>query len=357
MFPYYCLFFIITIFYFFDKGFQVLPTEHKRNFFSIFLFVLLSCFLGLRDWHVGVDTLQYAYRYNIVDYTASLGLQNSEFGFFKFMFFIRYCLGLDFQCFMLLCGIINIFALIYNLHRYSVNIYVGIVIYLTIGLFTMNLSGMRQSLALSICFLAIPLIENRKFIFYLILIGVAFTIHNSAIIFLPIYFLWGRRLTRFQGLVLLVIILLAFIYRLYLNPIIEFLAPIRYAKIDLFSNYNINILVILLPICLTIFSLIFLPIDLEKKFSKADSFFYAFSCFYVGMLILSINNNQIGRLCYYFSLGNMICFPKALKNLYKYNHVSAIVLEICSVLLLFLYFFISTPGGTLKIDNYHLFFM
>lgn len=357
MWPYYLLFSLITLIYMLIYGGFRLSDQRKRNLFSFIVLVILSCFVGLRDWHVGVDTLQYAYHYDIVDYTVSYGMAKSEWGFFKFIFFIRYWLGWNFQSLLFLLGALNIFALVYNLRRYCSNMYVGLIIYLTLGLFTMNLSGMRQSFAMALCFLSIPFIEYRRIIPFLLLIAAAFTIHNSAIVFLPVYFLWNLRIGRFQGLILLIVTLLAFVYRLYLNPVIEWLAPVRFDAMDLLSNYDINILVILVPVVLTIFSLCFLPLEDKHKFSKINSYFYIFSCLYIWALILSINNNQIGRLSYYFALGNMICFPDALAELYKKNRFITIFVGLSAVSLFFLYFFISTPGGTLKIDNYQLFFM
>lgn len=357
MFPYYLVFFLLTLFYLLVCGISRLSLPQRKNLFSMIALVLLCCFVGLRDWNVGIDTMQYAYHFDIVSYTASHGMEMTEWGFFKFMFFIRYWMGWNFQTLLFLLGTLNIFSLIYNLRRYSTNIYLGIIIYLTLGLFTMNLSGMRQSFAIALCFLSVPLIEQRRLIPFLLLIGAAFTIHNSAVVFLPVYFLWGIRINRFQGLALLIVTLLAFVYRLYLNPIIEWLAPARYASIDLLSSFDINILVILVPLVLTIFSLCFLPLKDKHKFSKIDSYFYIFSCLYIGGLILSINNNQIGRLSYYFALGNMICFPAALTELFNRSRFIAIFVGLCATVLFFLYFFISTPGGTLKIDNYQLFFM
>lgn len=357
MFPYYLLFFAITLIYLCLYTFPLLTEQQKDNYFFFILLVLLSCFVGLRDCHVGVDTLQYSYLYDIVSYTVSYGREISEWGFFRFLFISRYWLGLNFQGLLFILGALNIVALMFNLRRYCNNMYVGIIIYLALGLFAMNLSGMRQSFAMAICFLSILFIEKRKLILSFLLMFIAFTIHNSAIIFLPVYFLWGVKINRFQGFILLVCVLLAFVYRIYLNPVIEFLAPLRYANMDLLANYNINILVILVPICLTVFSLCLLPGGTNHKFSNINSFFYIFSCLYIWFLILSINNNQIGRLSYYFALGNMVTFPAALKNLYARSRFLAIFTGVCAVSLFFVYFFISTPGGVLQIDKYQLFFM
>ena len=59
-------------------------------------------------------------------------------------------------------------------------------------LFLMNLSAIRQCLAMCLFIAAIPFILKRKIIPYIVLILLAFFMHKSAIILLPMYFITDR---------------------------------------------------------------------------------------------------------------------------------------------------------------------
>lgn len=59
--------------------------------------------------------------------------------------------------------------------------------YYTIGLFAFSLAGLRQVLAMSICLFAYEAIRRKRLILFIIIIGVAFQFHKSAIFFLPAY--------------------------------------------------------------------------------------------------------------------------------------------------------------------------
>lgn len=75
------------------------------------------------------------------------------------------------------------------INRYGDNKKYAIYFYFTIGLFAFTMAGLRQSLAMSICLFAHEAIRKRKLLRFLILVGLAFLFHKSAIFFLPAYFL------------------------------------------------------------------------------------------------------------------------------------------------------------------------
>ena len=95
--------------------------------------------------------------------------------------------------------------------------------------------------------------------------------------------------------------------------------------------------------------------DDDNKFNEVDSFFYINSCIYIFMIILSLNHNQLGRLAYYFSLGNIITVANAVMAYKKRDGKRGLIMEIMIIVFSSLYFFVSTPGGTLQIDNYNFF--
>ena len=316
---------------------------------------ILILFMGLRATNVGCDVIQYFNRYKNANVMYNLGITYSEWGFNYISYFFHDYLKLDFQFFLLFIAIVCIVSLSVCIYKYSDDILLSFILYLTIGNFALNMSGLRQTIAISLSLFAIVMAEKRKPILFYLLIFVASIIHNSALIFMPVYFLWGKTINRKYAFILLIIAVSAFFYRQLLNPIITYLSPERYSKYSLIEGYSINCLVILVPIIFCIYSLLFLNTDEDGKFDKKNSFFYCFSCISIFMMILSLNNGQLGRLAYYFSIGNLITVSAAMKSHKQYDRKIATIIEIIMIVLCLLYFFISTPGGTLRIDRYMFF--
>ena len=326
----------------------------RKKTYATEVFILLTLFIGLRATTVGCDVIQYANKYkNSANFIGS-GFSDSEWGYKYLSYFFHDILKVDFQIFLFFLAIIFSFAVSRCVYKYSNNDLMSFVIYLTLGTFTISLSGLRQTLAISLVLLSIEQAEKRKLIKFLLLVFVASIIHNSAIIFLPIYFLWGLRITRVQSFIILGGTVAAFAYKNLLTPIINFLAPERYDKYDLSEGYEINLLVVIVPILMTLFAAVLSKADEDGKLDKKHSFFYILSCLNVFMLILSLNNNQLGRLSYYFSIGCAIIVPATLKK-QNINKVWVKITEMIIVFLCLLYFFVSTPDGTLQIDNYKFF--
>ncbi len=59
------------------------------------------------------------------------------------------------------------------------------------GPFEQSTYVIRQHLAVSICMFSIPFVIQRKLLPFLLLIIIAFSVHQTALVFLPVYFLYG----------------------------------------------------------------------------------------------------------------------------------------------------------------------
>ncbi len=81
--------------------------------------------------------------------------------------------------------------------RYSEAFFLSLLIFMLGGTFTWMMNGIRQFLAVVILMLATPWLLKGKTIHYMLLIAAVCTIHMSAIIMVPIYFVarqkpWGK---------------------------------------------------------------------------------------------------------------------------------------------------------------------
>ena len=92
----------------------------------------------------------------------------------------------------------------FTVKKYSPLLWVSVFIFMTDS-FPQSLFILRAFIAISIYLFAFPFIINRKMIPFLLFSGIAFSIHMSSIIFLPVYFLYGIKNWRFLLLVLMMI--------------------------------------------------------------------------------------------------------------------------------------------------------
>ena len=63
--------------------------------------------------------------------------------------------------------------------------------YFTLGIFAFTMAGLRQAVAMAICLFAYEEIKKKRFFRFMLVISIAFLFHQSAVFFIPAYFI-GR---------------------------------------------------------------------------------------------------------------------------------------------------------------------
>ena len=326
-----------------------------KTVYALLIGITLMLLMGLRSEQVGCDLPFYVARFINSPSMIERGMADSEWGYTLINYIFKAKLNANFQVFLFFVSVLCIGAVVTIFYNHSKDLTISIIEYIAVGNFALNMSGLRQTVAISIALFAIIAVEKRKIVVFYIMIAIAFLMHNSAVIFIPVYFLWGRQLTKKQGVICLVVACAAFIYRLALNPLITLLAPAKYLNMNLDTNYEINFFVLLVPIVICIYSLVFMTVDDKGKFSEIDSFYFVFSCISILLMILSLNNNQLGRLSYYYNIGYAIILGSSM-NAHRYKDPDSYkLIRILMIGLFVAYFFISEKGGTMHIDNYSFF--
>ena len=59
------------------------------------------------------------------------------------------------------------------------------------SLFFTGMSAIKQGIAISFCLYSLKYVYRREVIKYIVFVAIAFLFHSSALIFIPVYFLWG----------------------------------------------------------------------------------------------------------------------------------------------------------------------
>lgn len=172
--------------------------ERKRYvvawIFSILTIIIPSVLAGFRDISVGTDNLVYSTWFSWISCVsnpiAAFKSISVEPGYILLNYIIsRFTNNYHWICFVAeLLSTGFIFAGLYY-YRRIIPMWLGMITFL----FTQYCNFyniMRQGIAVAICFYAIKYAINKKIILYFIFIGIATLFHTSAIIAIPIYFLF-----------------------------------------------------------------------------------------------------------------------------------------------------------------------
>jgi len=317
----------------------------KSKIYFVTAGIPLILVMGLRNISVGTDTIRYHFHYQFNTFRSAEPLYS------HFTIFLNN-LGVSFQTFLLINSFIVITAISLLYYKYSKNILLSYYLHVTIGLFTMSMTGLRQTLAVSLTVFAfIALMENKKILYFAISVA-AYFIHNSAIIFLVVFFIRKIKLDRKKALLIYMGAVIVFVMKNYLVNIVLAIVPSRYL-IYLQNAANINPLVIIVSAAIPLASLLFWPKFQESKEKNVFSTLYLMSCMNLVINILAIDINLIERLTYYFIVYITVLIPNVIDQIKQKDY--RIVVYLASVVLPFVQFLLATPGGSLGIDNYKFF--
>jgi len=116
-------------------------------------------------------------------------------------------------------------AVYFSIKQYSPIWWVSVFVFMTDS-FPQSLFILRAFLAISIYLFAFPFIIQRKIVPFLMLSGMAFSVHMSSVIFLPVYFLYGIKNWRYLLFILLMIAVIAIAgFNLLLPMFVEYVIP------------------------------------------------------------------------------------------------------------------------------------
>jgi transmembrane protein EpsG len=169
----------------FHNSFSNLVPIKPAKVFIVLAVLTLSVISGLRN-NIG-DTFYYMYGYEINDFSWGYIFANKDFGFSMLQRLLK-SISHDPQILILTTAIISNVLVVTILYRYSRLIELSLFVYITGGLYLVSMNGIRQFLAASILFAATKFILKGDWKKYMLVVLFAATLHQSALILIPIYF-------------------------------------------------------------------------------------------------------------------------------------------------------------------------
>ncbi len=194
--PVFTILFVLLILFSFQ---EVYGKEDKKSSFAIWLVAIIMILLsGLRG-NVGADYPVYRSFYNLyfptIDYSelvdkmlmrkTDLDIEWMYVLLNKFVF----SFGGPFQSFTLVSAIITIGIKLWIFRKESAYPIFSVLLLFIPGYFIADSGHMRQALGMSVCILSYQFIKERKLVWFLVCLYIAYGFHKSAIIFLPAYWL------------------------------------------------------------------------------------------------------------------------------------------------------------------------
>ncbi|TCB65060.1 EpsG family protein [Acinetobacter sp. ANC 4178] len=152
---------------------------------SLFLILLPS----LRSNNIGTDSKTYtlAYDFNYDPYRYGFD-PDIEYGY-QLLDSIILNFTHNYFWLFFISSLFVIPAYLLTIKKLSINYYYSILIFVTFGFYTFFFNGLRQGIAMAICFFSLPYLIEKRIISYFIIIIFAAMFHVSALVMVPIYFL------------------------------------------------------------------------------------------------------------------------------------------------------------------------
>ncbi len=186
-----------------------------------------------------------------------------------------------------------------------------------LGFFVTSLNIMRQYLALSLVVFSLPFVFEKRFKPFILCVLLASMFHLSALISIPIYFLWTKKGRVTPPLILIVILFAIFLISINIDKVLEssFFTDSDTAILNRYSNYteldgakNRDFYLNLFVMIIILFA--------SKQLIEVDNRNALFITMYVISVILGLSgfiSPYAKRISYYYSISEIWlvpCLPK-----------------------------------------------
>ena len=271
-------------------------------------------------------------------------------GFAFVEYLIKTIISDDPVVFFLIIAAIQIYILVRIYRKYSENYWLSMFLFIASADYLGWVhNGMRQFLAVTIIFAALPLLLRRQYFWMVLVVLLASLVHASALIFLPFIFLVNGKAWNFRTMLFIIAIVVSVysldvVTGLITNALEDTVYEVDAVYLDQNVGEGTSIIRVFFYSVPTILSLAFRKIIEEKddplinlcvNLSAVATGFYVFSIFTSGLIV--------GRIPIYFSLANYILIPWLIRELF--GPQSAILIK-GGVVLVYSFFFYYQAGVT-----------
>lgn len=300
-------------------------TNDKTEDVGLMIFTLIVLFFTCcRSRYLGsTDTVKY---YSLIKLSYSfdslrlfLDYSESEKGFIIWIWTLSR-IFIDPQIIMIINAALIFLPTVFFIKKYSDDVYFSCFLFITFCTYRFSLQGMRQSMAMAVCLVALDFANKRKFLPFVLFVLLAMTFHKSAIIFFPVYFIFefGRKNKDKMPLIICTSLTLVFAGGAFLGIANSYMGDKGYGEILAGG----------LPTSM-IYLLLFAGIIITYKKFRDDYFKISMAYMTIVSIAFYFTRYTVAhaaeRIGYYFQFSLMITIPQVLsfinvkeKTIYKF---------------------------------------
>lgn len=309
--------------------------------FTIMIFVLVA---GLRN-NIG-DTQSYVNGYTGLVNFMGFTEESKDKGFTIFQL-ILYKINTDPQFMLFVTSLITQSCIVYTLYKYRSYFELEVYMYITCGIFLVTMNGIRQAMVGAILFLCTRLIIEGKFIPYTIIVFILSTMHSSAMIMIPVYFIARKQMWSKTTFIIIVVASVGFIFFYQLLPgFFGVLDGSSYSEYESWMTSEdgdggsslMRVLVNAVPVILSYIK----RNELKEKW-KEGNIFVNISLINLIFNVFGLYNWIFVRFQLYFQYYNLVLIPYIIKNCFEEKERDLIYYSF--IICYFIYFYYEQVMG------------
>ncbi len=290
-----------------------LGNKYKFNSKKVYVTIMGICLFliaALRSTSVGNDSGQYARVYYALQRMSirTIVTNYSELGYYLFAKVLSF-INSNHQFLFAVIGGFYAYSISRFIYKYSKDTMASFIMLIPMMYFSFSLTGLRQTMAIAIILISIDYILKRRIIPFFLLVIIAYFFHNSAIFFIPAYFLPYKKIS--NKLILGFILATPIVYllrRQFVSIVQQFI----------YSDYNIAQIgeeakswATLLIYILILVAVAFFKDSISRS---DDNFPLLFSMMYIGMCLQMFVplEPSLFRVSMYYNITSIILIPNLL---------------------------------------------
>lgn len=239
---------------------------------------------------------------------------------------------------------IIIILIVGTFYKYSVNFALTLFLYIASMDYFGSFNGIRQWTASAILFLGLRFLYEKKCLWYILLVAVAYKFHNTSLLMIPLYFLLTRRAGSKTIKIFSVIMFgFIFIFPSITNNLFDIMegSDYQHYMLDDVTDDGVNMLRVLVAAVPVVFSAIYYHrlyrTDEEQRW--IDILING-SLFNFMFMTLALRSTVMARLCMYLNPFNALLLPYFLR---VFKNESKILAQFLMMLLFCIYMMMLLP--------------
>lgn len=297
-------------------GLLIKDINKRRKIISFVIFIQLLIMMILRSPKMTYDTPVYleifkqVHSISVFDFKNLTNTTTLEIGFSYLNKIISF-ISLEDQFYILVMSFLTLFLIKKLIDKHSKIVWLSYYLFYSLYFYLSFFSMIRQGLAMALIAVSfIYLFESKKGKFVLTVL-VAFLIHKTAIIFLPLIFLSSKKVNSKFYLILLLLSISTWVFS---EKILNFLF-----KYGGYQNYSykavegegLNLLIVYVLIFI---ATLYFKTPLLKENTKNSIYFYIIA-FSIVSQILALEFSLFSRTSLYFGLFNILLIPNIISGI------------------------------------------